>query len=100
MTQLNIIQTLTSIVKEFPVNLRSYSGRGMYGNYCAALSGSREDCMDVIKHTIVSLKDNYDFEEIVECLLSFRQDQLGLDIVMYWPDLEFVTYTPEIEEQC
>lgn len=95
------------------VAARSYSGRGMYGRQCLAITGTHQACLELLKqvHNIalselfdlaVDLGDNDDADandayaardwltDIVDTMLSYQTDSMGFDIVMYWPDEEFV----------
>ena len=69
----------------------AYSGRGMYGNTCVAVSGDLGDCMKVIGEVIKLLheddRDDIDFDEAVDLLMDFQRDQLGRGVVIYWSDL-------------
>lgn len=62
-----------------------YSGRGMYGKRCWGVAGS-------------------DFSEIIEVaaqhgLKGATVDSLGLDSIVYWPDMEYNGPADEDEEQ-
>lgn len=85
---------------------RSYSGRGMMGRSCFAIVGTQEECMraigDVIKEAAEELMDtacdakseeelrvlrmaHVDFNDLVNTLMVFEQDQMGRDdVVVYW----------------
>lgn len=71
-----------------------YSGRGMYGRKCVGLTGSMQDIMQVIGAVIKEAhfnSDEIEFTDVVDCLLDFKQDSMGLDVIVYWPELEPVT---------
>ena len=82
------------------VSFRSnYSWRGMYGRTCCGLVGDFKDCMRVISEVICEMHEEsigdfedeaetgVDFSEAVETLLDFRQDSMGLQVIIYWPRL-------------
>jgi hypothetical protein len=79
-----------------------YSGRGMYGRKCVAITGGKDDCMRIIGMVICQLRtdlkmvqlgsshaeqDQY-FAELVDLLLGFAEDSMGFDRILYWPRLE------------
>lgn len=72
----------------------SYSGRGMYGRSCIGIVGSYTKCMqvigEVIKYASRDIEDDNsrDFENIVDTMLEFSQDNMGYDIIMYWENLQ------------
>lgn len=68
----------------------SYSGRGMYGKQCVGITGSETACMSLISAVIVALVDEVEADEFpaaVDTLMSFSRDNMGLDIIVYWPQI-------------
>ncbi len=69
----------------------TYSGRGMYGKRCCGIIGRLSDVMEIIAEVISQLnyqeQDRFNFTDNVHTLLSFKQDNMGLDQIFYWPDL-------------
>lgn len=66
---------------------KSYSGRGMYGKCCVSVSdneSTRNLVWDIAKELFNERWDG-EFDNIPEP----RQDQLGLGIVLYWPEYEW-----------
>lgn len=91
------------------VSYRSYSGRGMFGRNCVGISSSRQQCMAIVNavnsamiqelfDAAVNSADNKDaaydlndqVQKAIDQLLSFETDSMGYDIIMYWPEMEFV----------
>jgi hypothetical protein len=90
----------------------NYSGRGMYGRQCIGIVGDIVACQLVIAQVIKdlgwrisrvskeSIDPDYsaspedldetmqDYELKVEHILQFRQDDMGLNVILYWPNLE------------
>jgi len=90
----------------------TYSGRGMYGRQCVGIVGTMAECQLVIAQVVKNLsmalsrvakesvdpdysatEDNLadtenDFDKAITDLMSFSQDNMGMDMVMYWPGLE------------
>jgi len=73
-----------------------YSGRCMYGRRCIGITGSMLNCMAVIGEVIKSMKDDEDFEDAVDTLLNFSTDGMGLDIIVYWRELEDISLDDEV----
>lgn len=96
------------------VKARSYSGRFMYGKDCLGIVGSIQECMQAIARIIAriiqemydevvnyaeDLADDDDANElerlhesaqnITKTLLSYKQDNMGYDVILYWPDIEY-----------
>lgn len=105
-----IQQILTEVIDDsgIEVNIRSYSGRSMYGRQCVGIVGTFTDCQTLIAECIKAMMQDlfdtamdgasedeaYDMNETyqtnVDRLLAFSQDNMGLDVVIYWSRLEWV----------
>lgn len=90
---------------------RGYSGRGMFGKECPAITGSWQQCQAFIAQTIrlqiynvhnnphVDKDKLYSIEttdaeqslnRFIEDILQFSWDQMGRDgVVVYWPAQEY-----------
>jgi hypothetical protein len=90
MTDTHIIQTLL----EQDFDLRSYSGRGMYGKQCLAVTGATlgevvavlvsqaiEKAEDILNKGLV-----YDVEKAAG---EIKTDSLGMGIVVYFPSVPY-----------
>lgn len=74
----------------------NYSGRGMFGKECLGIVGS--DTTTIIYKIMDSIMDKYSdekdtqlelFHELTEILSGgSKQDSMGLNIILYFPDLE------------
>jgi len=83
---------------------RSYSGRGMYGSSCFAISGDQQQISEDIANIIEELANNAcdfsndnEFEKQEACIEAMKyivagqsQDNMGRGIVVYWPSLKWV----------
>jgi hypothetical protein len=101
------------------VEARSYSGRAMYGHRCLAITGTHQACLELLKqvHNIalselfdlaIDAPDDGDADandayaardwvtDIVDSMLSYQTDSMGFEIVLYWPNEEYVD--PAAEE--
>lgn len=78
-----------------------YSGRCMYGNRCVALTGSWDDIRRLMAYLIMELLDDLGrggtgdpkdlvepYKDYAQALMNYSQDNMGLDIVVYWPSLK------------
>jgi hypothetical protein len=64
------------------VELRSYSGRAMYGSSCLGVSGSERDSA---RFLIVLAQQDYDLaSDLVD---SLRTDSLGMGIITYFTNI-------------
>ncbi len=86
----NALQLLCEQVDDEVSFRNDYSGRGMYGKSCVGITGSKSGCMQIIAEVIKASVNDTEMtvEEVVDMLLNFEQDSMGLDVILYWPDLE------------
>lgn len=78
------------------IDLRDYSGRGMYGGQCVATSQvDRDEFMFKLgcvatKHSHANGEDSeVDLFDVTVLLLSVREDSLGMGRIVYWPRIPF-----------
>jgi len=76
-----------------------YSGRGMNGQQCIGIVGTHTECTAIIAEVISESRNKLMtvqlgssaaeqtqlFHQIVNTLLNYRQDDMGLDVILYWP---------------
>lgn len=75
--------------------VRSYSGRGMYGKECLAITGC--DLGTLMGFLVGSASDGVDVDFVtVRQLESIKQDSLGMDTVYYFPGVEYVEDSEEV----
>lgn len=82
----------------FECKIRSYSGRGMFGKECLAVTGSSSEIKDLFKEVILDAAkeladdviDSYEFQDIVGSCFEYSQDSMGCDVVYYWRNISFV----------
>lgn len=83
MTILNILRNNADV--------RSYSGRFMYGKKCPAVTC--ESIADILKEAVETILIDYDDETIdiderdnlIDSLFNYSLDNMGRDMVIYWP---------------
>ena len=108
MTKLSIQALIMDACRDHgDVSFRNdYSGRGMYGRTCIGIVGTRANCQVVIYEVMRELIDRlYDVavdgdeqeasnlrDEVHECteqlIKQSREDSMGLDLIVYWPNIE------------
>jgi hypothetical protein len=75
------VTLLIKALEEAYFEVKSYSGRGMFGKYCVSVSDG-SSAWDIAK----GLWRNDFGSELDYCdIPEPRQDSLGLGIVLYWP---------------
>lgn len=82
----------------FECKIRPYSGRGMFGKECLAVTGSSSEIKDLFKEVILGAAnefaddglDLYAFQDIVDSCFEYSQDSMGCDAVYYWRNISFV----------
>lgn len=83
-------------------NIRSYSGRAMYGKSCLAITGDNMSLillgMEIARYNIEA--EENDINDVVDeaDVDSYRQDSMGLGSVIYWPRIPFSGEEKEDEE--
>jgi hypothetical protein len=112
-TQMKLFKEAIGNISDFrgePLTPNSYSGRFMYGKTCFSISGNEDECASWVSGVITSLIDivfneamdcddnedclrkshqfKNDAKEIVETLIKEqKRDNMGRNIVLYWPDI-------------
>jgi len=91
-------ELLENNADNFEIKVRSYSGRGMYGKECLAVTGSTREIRDLFKEVILDAAneladdeiDLYAFQDVVDSCFEYSQDSMGYDVVYYWRNISFV----------
>ena len=79
-----------------------YSGRAMFGKTCVGIVGGLRDCQEVLSEVLTRAgidsqtvqlgssreETNRAYRELVRTLTDFRTDSMGMDAILYWPDLQ------------
>jgi hypothetical protein len=73
---MNFREKIIAKAKELGLNVHhNYSGRGMFGKTCLGVVGTMQDL-----DTLLS--------EIKGSANGLRKDNMGLDYIYYWPEIE------------
>lgn len=91
-------ELLENNADNFEIKVRSYSGRGMFGKECLAVTGSSSEIKDLFKEVILDAAneladdviDLYAFQDTVDSCFEYSQDSMGCDVVYYWRNISFV----------
>ena len=105
------------------LEVSSYSGRGMFGKTCCAISRTLDGepvnltkvIIDMMSNLMASLEEVYvnliessaydphasgkieEIWDLAKKMPNVRSDQLGLGHVIYWPDIEFPDTLEEVD---
>ena len=85
-------------------NIRSYSGRAMYGKPCLGVTTSSlgDLIADVMWAAAEWTQDEPDFDrdvaEAAEAFRSMRTDSMGHDTIVYFPSVPFLDEDADVEE--
>lgn len=94
---MNLKEFLIKCKTEYDVNLMAYSGRGMFGRQCPAVSGDSVSCIVSRLIDIASCEiDNSSMlvQLIKEISTYYSKDSLGLGVVIYY---QTITWDEEFE---
>lgn len=86
------------------LDVRSYSGRFMYGKICVGIVGQRSKIMSVLSDMVLHMCEDmlefgespdtsnecYEVRDMIASLFNYSQDDMGLDIIIYWPEVEYI----------
>jgi len=91
-----IFEILVQALSNFRQKPREYSGRGMFGAKCIGVECSNpaamqctifQSCLKMIMRGELTLDDANDF---VQALKDVSYDQLGREMILYWPSIEWI----------
>lgn len=74
-------------------DVRSYSGRAMYGRECLAVTCNAQEFGHLIANLLRNVSmfdDGQDIEEVATAMQDMRWDNMGMDMVYYWPGIPYV----------
>lgn len=81
-------RTFNLLADRADVDIRSYSGRGMAGRYCAGTTECPVDMAIRIMREAMDYGD-VDLDEVQYALSNYRQDSMGLGRITYWPGIKW-----------
>lgn len=72
------------------VRVRSYSGRGMYGESCVGVSvDNLGEFIQVVASATLIASENDDEDGFVQALGRMNSDSLGRGSIYYWPGVDW-----------
>lgn len=80
---------IQQVLESADYDARPYSGRGMLGRSCLGVDIDAGQLGRLFAAIIVNVADE-DREEVARAVKSFHVDSLGMDQVVYFPDVEYV----------
>jgi hypothetical protein len=89
-----MLSSLENLVSDLPgeAHVRSYSGRGMCGRSCLAISG------EISLFTLgLMIGQDVELADIFNCAGEPREDSMGRGVVIYWPRIAAPDTTEEGE---
>jgi len=100
-------ETLQMAAEYTEANLRTYSGRGMYGKQCIGLVHEGPDeLIGFIIEAFRAFQSDFNLHQIRHMFSGTRQDSMGLGVVTYWPSLtadqesyDYLDWFEEAEEE-
>jgi hypothetical protein len=86
-------------IEDADFETRSYSGRGMYGKSCLAVSA--DDPVEVVAKAMaaVAADNGVDLWDLAEKISNARTDSMGRGIVIYWPGIPYDGPDEDDEEE-
>jgi hypothetical protein len=91
--------TLQTLLEDNDFNARSYSGRGMNGKTCLAVSLGSDFAGDLLLIGSLIADHNTDNPtEVIDIPTETRTDSMGRGIVVYWPEIQFLADDEEDDE--
>lgn len=92
---------LVELAEYAGLDARSYSGRGMYGDECVAITCDDPlDCiLDLINACVEMTNDVDEIAECIEDLRNPRTDSMGLSSVVYWPRIKWEGMDEDKDEE-
>ena len=87
---MSTLAQLKNAIENSDYEARSYSGRGMYGRNCLGITC--ENPLSCILDILFNADSNT-VEDVIELLRKdCRQDNMGLDMIVYFPNIKWDEY--------
>lgn len=81
------------MIEDAGFEVRSYSGRGMYGNECVAIHTER-DVAEIFLYIVAGNLGKENIGDLIEELIDYREDELGLNKIVYFPHMKWPDDNP------
>lgn len=87
-------KALQYIGEDMDFNVHSYSGRGMYGKTCLAITGDNINLIQLGYEIAGGYGDEVEYHHV----MKYKQDSMGLGTVIYWPNIPYVEEEEDEDE--
>jgi hypothetical protein len=81
---------------EYEESFRAYSGRGMFGKQCVGITVASNQIGSTIFNIGLKIGEyeegdvtDCSLEEFVQCFKNVKWDNMGLDYIIYFPDIDW-----------
>jgi hypothetical protein len=81
-------QQFIRLCEDLNYNVRSYSGRGMFGKNCVGVTLD-ENPIDFIINLLSEEMEPEERDVLVEILRKYRIDNMGMGSIIYFPSLKW-----------
>ncbi len=82
---------LMEILEDAGYELRSYSGRGMYGDVCVAFTiGQYTEPSGVVAEIVSNVEDANERKAVANIFKSVKTDSMGMGTIVYFPRMKWV----------
>lgn len=86
---------LCELIEQAGYSVRSYSGRGMYGQQCLGIDTEHTDVMAVSLDLVAEYLNSCNIgtgsiskaQDLCELLKGYRSDSMGKGYIIYWPGI-------------
>lgn len=82
-----LVQMIKAAHQRDDVVARIYSGKRMYGRECVGFVGTYHQLTSFLLETALRFS-SLDYGEYEDFLLGMERDNMGLDLIFYWPDVD------------
>lgn len=90
------------------IAVHKYSGRGMMGKECLAISGEIDNCREALGEALIAMIEEFkqiclfhshieageeqeNINEVIRQMFRWNQDTMGYGVVLYWPEIPYDT---------
>lgn len=107
----SILALIREAARDTDISVRSYSGRGMYGKVCTGVTGDMgqlqvliacvlKEATQALYSAAIDAESEEDMQtaqktsdsvhDLIDKIMDYSTDSMGLSTVLYWPDIEWV----------
>lgn len=90
--------SLQTMLEDVGADIRSYSGRGMYGKECLGVDIPRGGLGEFLASVIEGTPEDH-VSDIAQAFRGMQTDQMGLGTIVYFPDVSFTSDEEEEDDE-